>query len=424
MKETKFWDPYSEFQKAVLPNGLTIYAAQWPGRAWQKTGFIIHSGARHDDIGLEGTAHFLEHMVSLNASVGRDDIYKFFSNTGGNVDLGGTRYHATDYDFLIPADKALFAESLEIFSSMLMNCKIVNSIESERKVIEREYFQKFSLKFASEATFRKHRALYSGHWLERFISPLGSPDSIEKINQDCLQKFYDQHYVPANMSIVTVGGFDIDTVVRLVSDSPFYIKKIGNQNPLPQPVISFSNVVENRQIYRTEEFLNNSQSGDFCGFGLVARFPGDSKQEAMGMLCRLLKNLLFEEIREQRSWAYSISCDTHNHVAFTEMEIYCGKMNPSVHSEIEAVVDECIRSVKDKKNLFERYKKSEIASLLLRDFSRDGVLNGAMSDVRLYRSVIPLNNSKKELEETSFEDVVDLLKYFSKENTYSTLLIP
>ena len=60
------WDPYSEFQKHVFDNGLTLYSAHWPDRAWEAVEFIVHAGAKEDPRDLPGTAHFVEHLDSDN----------------------------------------------------------------------------------------------------------------------------------------------------------------------------------------------------------------------------------------------------------------------------------------------------------------------------------------------------------------------
>ena len=63
------YDPYADFEKATLPNGLQVYAAYWPDRPWQYVGFVLHSGANTDPEDLPGVAHFVEHLVSRNISI-------------------------------------------------------------------------------------------------------------------------------------------------------------------------------------------------------------------------------------------------------------------------------------------------------------------------------------------------------------------
>jgi predicted Zn-dependent peptidase len=44
-------------------------------------GFLIHSGAEHDPIGLEGVAHFVEHTTSENAPIPKKELNDFFERS-------------------------------------------------------------------------------------------------------------------------------------------------------------------------------------------------------------------------------------------------------------------------------------------------------------------------------------------------------
>ena len=137
------WDPYAEFQTATLSNGLSVYAAHWPRRSWQAMGFLVHSGAEHDPEGLEGLSHFVEHVVSENASIPTREIFAFFEGHGGAVNLGITGHPSTQYCFFAPADKAILATAFSIFGHMLLSAKLEKCIERERQVIIGEFHRKY-----------------------------------------------------------------------------------------------------------------------------------------------------------------------------------------------------------------------------------------------------------------------------------------
>src|SRR4051812_30555915 len=114
------WDPYAEFETAVLPNGLTVYAAHWPNRPWQYVDFIIHAGAKDDPVGLEGLHHFMEHLVSLNMYRSRSKFENFFLDAGGSVHLGSSRFLATQYGFSLPTDKRKLSKAFQLLGEMLL----------------------------------------------------------------------------------------------------------------------------------------------------------------------------------------------------------------------------------------------------------------------------------------------------------------
>ena len=137
------WDPYAEFESAVLPNGLTVYASHWPDRPWETISFLVHTGASSDPVGLEGVAHFVEHMVSKNTVVPYDDIRSFFEVCGGYASLGTTGYPYTTYEFFVPTDATILSQALNIFGNMLFQAMLEQFLERERSVITGEFRQSY-----------------------------------------------------------------------------------------------------------------------------------------------------------------------------------------------------------------------------------------------------------------------------------------
>jgi len=224
------WDPYAEFQSATLANGLNVYAAFWPERPWEVVGFLIHSGAEQDPLGREGTAHFVEHLIAENSNVSKRKMCAFFANCGGKVNLGKTGYAASYYHFFVPTDKVILEKAFSLFGHMLLLAKIEKFIERERQVIKGEFYQHYPIKFQLDVDMHKHKTLYGGCWLERFVRPFGDAESIERITQSDLQLYYDSHYTPANISVVGVGGVTLPELVKFLSESPFATNKKRGKN--------------------------------------------------------------------------------------------------------------------------------------------------------------------------------------------------
>jgi len=127
--------------KAVLPNSLTVYAAYWPGRPMSME-FLVHAGAQNDPIGLEGVAHFVEHLVSRNAIIPRNDMMEFFEENGGTADFGATGYPHTYFQLFLPTNEYVIKRALLMFGQMLFSCELNDFIENQRQVIVGEFHQK------------------------------------------------------------------------------------------------------------------------------------------------------------------------------------------------------------------------------------------------------------------------------------------
>jgi predicted Zn-dependent peptidase len=416
------WDPYAEFQSATLPNGLTVYVAHWPGRPWEAMGFLIHSGAEHDPIGLEGLAHFVEHLVSENANVSKKDLIAFFQNCGGMVSLGITDYPYMLYRFFVPIDKAIITRAFSIFGYMLLSAKLEKSIERERQVIIGEFHQHYPVEFKFDLDMRQHKALYAGYWLERFVRPLGNPESVGRITQSDLQSYYDTHYTPANMSIVGVGGMRLQGLVELLSESPFAMTKKGVRTPLPTPVTDVAPPSENRYVFEASKHIRTPV--EVGSYRSVAKIPGNINGQVIRIMKEMLYEILNEEVRERRAWAYGINAYRYNFRYFYEFSISCSALALEAIDGIEEVVERCITSVGDREDLFERAKRRALASNFMIDSAGKGVCDGALDDLAKYHRIISLTEIGDDLERVTMSDVRNLLQWLRPERRWTLIIRP
>lgn len=419
--EKTFWDPYSEFEKTVLPNGLTVYAAHWPGRAWQKMGFLIHSGAKHDPVGFEGTAHFVEHVVSENASISNDEISSFFGDLGGNAMLGTTNYEGTWYSMRLPTDKQALLKGLDIFGDMLLSATLKNSVERERDVILNEFKRKFPVEFRLQYELNVKQALFAGHWFERFVTPLGRPETINKITQAVLQEYYDTHYNPANMSIVAVGGLSLDEVVDLLNKSPFAVMCNGTRMEIEKPFTKFSDIVNPRTIVDISVSIKSITTGVYAS---KARFPGNISNAALDVSSALLRKVLFREIRLKKGLTYDTSVNWNNFsgVYLFDIEVAGGSLKEL--EIIESITNDCIQSLSSETLLFEQIKKQKILNQKMGDITGEDLCYGALFDLRLYQKILSVQDFCSRIEKVTLDDVEEVMVHLRPENRYSTLLHP
>lgn len=332
------WDPYGEFQSATLSNGLTIHAVHWPERPWEAVGFLIYSGAEQDPVGLEGLAHFIEHLVSKNASISQKEIEAFFEESGGSINTGSTSYGCTHYEFFVPTDRAVVSKAFSLFGQMLLASKMERFIERERQVIIGEFHRSYPLKWKVDLEMRERRALYKGRWLERFITPIGTPESVGRITQADIQTHYDAHYTPANISLVCVGGMKLDEIVQLLSESSLSVNKQGARTPLPAYVEDIDPPLETHYIFEVSKHISTADPVAVGSYRSVAVIPGNVNT-ALRILKNMLNEVLDDEVRQSRAWAYDIRnvfCNFHH---FHEFAINCGALKLESLDTIDEVVE-------------------------------------------------------------------------------------
>ncbi len=418
------WDPYAEFEKAVLPNGLTVHVAHWSERPWESVGFLVHSGAEHDPVGLEGLAHYVEHLISENAPVSKKNIEAFFEETGGSVCLGMTGYPSTSYRCFVPIDKVVLTRVFSIFGKMLLCTKLERAIERERQVINGEFRRSFPLKFAYDLKVREQKALYAGYWLERFVSPLGAPDSIGRITRADLQSYYDTHYTPANMSIVCIGGKTLSEITELLLDSPFAMSKVGVRTPLPIPVVEVSPLLETHYVMEMSKHFTVEAKADSMEYETVARIPGSVRPALVGIMGAMFDEVLNEEVREQRAWAYAINSSASNFRRFYGFSINCNGLDVKVIDKIEEVVEVCIASMIDREDLFEQTKRRNLAGVYMMDPRAKDVCDESLEHLSDFQRIRSLREYCDELSAITMGEMRDVLRWLRPEQRWTIITKP
>ncbi len=74
-----------------------------------------------DSESFDGTAHFLEHVITHSGSRAKNQIQDFFKDHGG-FDYNSTNRSSTYYSFKVPLAQA--SEALEMYGEIILAVKI------------------------------------------------------------------------------------------------------------------------------------------------------------------------------------------------------------------------------------------------------------------------------------------------------------
>lgn len=418
------WDPYAEFESTTLQNGLDVHVAHWPGRPWLAMGFLIHTGAEHDPAGLEGLAHFVEHLVFHNTVLPQNELNGFFMDNGGSRPGARTGYPFTDFCFSAPANSAFLERAFSIFGQMLFEAKIERSIERERGVIVGEFHREYPVQYLHDIAKRRRHTLYPGTWLERTIRPCGSPETIQAITQEDLQRHYDNHFTPKNMSVVSVGGMTLQQIVEQLSRSPFAVMKAGTRTPLPSPVTDLLPPSETRYLFEISNHTKTETPYKVGGYYSHASIPGVVNSRAIRILEGMLSDVLNEEIRERRAWAYAAKFEWSNFRHLYECSIMCSGLALHSLDEIEGVVEGCVASMADRQDFFEQKKRRALASNLCIDASGAAIRNKTLTDLAYRQRIITMEEYNRDLERVTMDDIRALLEHLRPERRWTLLVRP
>lgn len=416
------YDPYAAFKRFTLQNGLTVYHQYWE-RPWIAAKVVIHAGGREDPLALPGLAHFVEHCVSENIQgYRRIDAEDFMKDMGGRSMFGSTSYLATQYGFSLPAKVKWTKEAFSIFGNMLLNAKITRRIEKERSIIQQEFHQRYPNLIMLEWDQARFQSLFPGHRLETWNRPIGRPEGFLRVNRTDLQAFYDRFYVPANMSLVILGGMDWTRCYKMLQESPFGAMKPGVRNPVAKAMKEPLPIGENRTIdVSASSFtsLRPSQTGYEANWSL----PGDLPDAALVIASEMLDRILAERVREQLGASYNFSSHFSQ---YQDVSLFFidGRFDPKLTPRIDKLVRSCIKSCVRNEVTFERLKSRICQRLLMTDLSGQGLVNRTSDDLEELQRIETLSETLRLRRRVTFNDVKRVFELLSEDRQYTFILRP
>jgi predicted Zn-dependent peptidase len=414
------WDPYANFEKIILANGLDVFVSHLPNRHFEYVGVIVHAGANCDEKGKEGTAHFVEHLVSENIkmdNMSAEQIESFFEDVGGKVNLGITSFFDTTYDFFVPIEK--MEEGIKIFDRMLTNVDIIKNFKEEQKTVCDEMTGKKLPKFFEDVDARRRSALYTGTFIENISNAGGTTETVVNITLDDIQKFCDTYYVPQNMSIVAMGNASKAEVMRIIEQTSF-AECVQIEEAYKEPV----------QSIPVEPLLNIGEVVSLKKFGVeqttfmsTSKLPNVQNYQIVEVLKKMLEKIFFIELRQRQRLTYGLEVNVNNLKFCLELSIK-GSVENGCHEQVSQTIKQIFDSFHEHESLFSKLKENEMRIKKMYDASYRSIFENAVEDVSDCGHISTLSDDIRDLHKVSFEDILSLIEFLKPEFRYELIYTP
>ncbi len=428
----KIKDPYAEFQHEKLENGLSIYHLKTDDN-FVYAMFNIKAGASSDPIGREGTAHFVEHLISENALLPYDGIRDFFQNLGGSTMLGETYNHMTRYSFKIPVSEEYLRTSFFLFGNMLCESQIIKSVEKERKIILNEYNKRVKVEEVVDIHRKINATVFPNTFSSRAYSPLGNKSFIESATRKELEDFRKKHYIPKNISIVSCGNISFEIIKKIISESVFgknteqgdvALENIHNNDNLLKKVSQPFEHEENIFRYCLSDLIKSEIKMISCRYESYALFPGDTDPRLMSLLNKMLSRALLQNIREKENKTYSINANSDFNSESKWISIHCESFDVDFYDKMINAVIQVVESLIDNEDLFLYAVRSEKNAILMSDITNSTIVKQASIELSLYGKILLTKDDLDFCDTVTIEDVNNLLKNLKGKYMYHVLVKP
>ncbi len=315
----------------TLDTGLRVATHAMPDLQTAAVGLFAEVGSRDEPAALNGIAHLFEHMVFKGAG-GRSsrDISEAIEEVGGDLNAA-TERDATGFTATVMAEHVPLA--VELIADMILKPHFADTdLEREKDVVLQELAE--ARDTPSDMVFdHLWSAAFDGQALGRSI--LGEEPTIAAVTVADLRHWRDSHYRGENVTLVAAGKVDHEQLVALAAD--FF----AALPPGPKTAHEAARFVGGNRIGRhpTEQAQ------------LTLGFPAPCDSAPDYYAARLFSDIvgsgassrLFQQVREDRGLAYSVSSILHPYADTGLFYIYAATARSQAAAALQ-LIEEIVRS--------------------------------------------------------------------------------
>lgn len=411
-----------EIKEHLLPNGLKIVTLEnhkspvVTFQVWYKV------GSRNEVTGKTGTSHLLEHMMFKGTpEYGKGEFSRIVSKNGGNENAF-TSQDYTAYFEIFARDR--LDVSLDLESDRMVNLLI----DSEEFLLERDVVkEERRTRTEDDPTSSLVEELYATAFkVHPYRSPvIGWMGDISSITRDDLYSHYKEYYTPNNATVVVVGDFDTEDVVKRISKYFGSLPKA--KTPAEVKIIEPDQQGEKRFYYKREAQLPyiiygyhspNYRDRDHYALDILSNILSAGKSS------RIYQNIVYEkEIALSAGGGYT-SIQTDPELFYFYAQLRPGKTTEEAESALNAEIERIKREPVSAREL-EKAKNQIEASFIM---GQDSVFYQAMLIGRLETTgagAMYLDNYINEIGKVTAGDIMTAAqKYFVEDNKTVGILVP
>ena len=319
------------YQKNVLDNGARIVTHHMKERESLSVGVWVGVGGRYEEDRVKGAAHFLEHLAFKgSAKYSCEEIKGQIEGVGGSLNAF-TAEEQTCYYAKIPA--RYMDSTLDILLDIALEPLLKKKdVERERTVIleEIKMYKDLPQYYVVDLL---EGMMWPGHPLGKNLA--GTPESVGQMSGKDLKTFHQDYYVPANVVVAACGKVQHKRFVDLVR------KKIAAFRP-GQKLSCLA--ADHSRRPAAVLFSPRPIEQMHLALGMPGYHDDHPDKYVLNMLHVILggnmSSRLFNEVREKRGLAYSISTSVKTLSDTGMFMVRAGVDNQKLEQAVEVILKE------------------------------------------------------------------------------------
>ena len=315
----------------TLSNGLRVASRPMRSVETIAVGLYAATGSRHEAAARNGLAHLFEHMVFKGAG-GRSarEISELVENVGGDLNASTDRELTAFHASLLAPDLGL---GVRLLADLVRRPHFeAKHLELEKKVVLQELAEARDI--ASDIVFDElQEAAFPGQPLGRSI--LGTESTIRSISIDDLNDWLGTQYSPEALVLVAAGKLDHQGLTDLAEEA--FGDMRSSTASLPEPAHFTGGL---RFEKRRSDQAHIAIAMPAPEWGAADAYASQLFADVVGAGS---SSRLFQELREERGLAYSVSAGAQNFADAGMFWTYVAADRGDaglVHAQIERVLQE------------------------------------------------------------------------------------
>lgn len=396
-----------KFEKTILPNGIRVLTEKRESTQTAVVGFWLETGSRDEPVKLQGVSHLIEHLVFKGTkSFSALDISYKLEAVGGEINAFTAKEHVCFHTTTLKEDLELCVRVLsELMSLALFEERAVSK---EKKVVLQEILM--AKDDIEDSVFDNYFATaFPKNALGTNI--LGTSKSVAAMNRSEIVDWYKNMYVPNNLIVSVTGNIEHNHVVDLVNRYLGDQKKKKIKTERTAPKIKSLRAFDKRDSEQVHAIITLPT----ISYGSDRRFESFIVNSCLG---GGMTSKLYQNIREDRGWVYSIFSMLNTYTDFGIQMIYAATESGLYKKVVEEILSEVRKMKKNKltKEDLDFFRKQVRGQLLIAGEDVESRMHSLAINEMIYGTYRPIQSVIDEMKRVKLDGVNDYIDtYFDEE---------
>lgn len=385
-----------EFQKTTLKNGIRVLTESHDSTHCVVVGFWLDRGTRDENEDIVGVSHLIEHLVFKGTQkYSALEIAKNIEAAGGEINAFTSKEHTCFHTTTLKDDLEL---SIDILSQLFCHATFeASEFEKEKNVVIQELYM--SRDDIEDSVFESYFAkAFRKHPLSWPI--LGTEKTLKSMSRKDVVSWYSKNYLAGNLIISVAGNTNHEHVVRLIE------KYLGH---LPAKEKKLKRKKSTLQALSASKYRDTEQVHIVMGSPSLP-YDSDRRFEAFLVNASLgggMTSRLYQKIREEKGWAYSIFSMLNTYTDFGIQLFYAATDKKLYQKLVEEMLSEIRHFHQNKMNQSEIdfYRRQVKGQLLIASEDIESRMSSLAVNEMVYGHYRSVDSVIAEMEKISLKGV-------------------